>query len=1010
MRRGSATPSGSILAATQRPGLLQLKAASVMVCGVLFALASGVALPPQEAAERPVPTEQSGVREQVRQPAPKLAEGKGRLRVRCLEGDATRAVRVVARHSQQGFLDGSGRGLYEDGRFFADGEFELIAEAGAVELELRSGPEFYPLSVTVQIAAGETLELVVDLRRWFSTRKRGWYGGDNHVHAQHDRHAAVRTDAAYAALQARAAGLHYLTEAGSHGGTRADTSLDRSHFLFRTAPELRPGCFAGHLNTPGLSPVFTDEEMRKFSSQPLPVAAIVEEVGRRGGASIHTHTMTPPHQLHWMGAAELLPDAVLGQVADLVDVDSRASEELWFSVLNLGVRAGVSSYTDAALGRRRTRSPGDRRVYCRADTFSYREIVEALQRGRTFATNGGPLFLFFRIDNKLPGSTVTYRSGVSVRVETQSLHALRSVELLWRGRRWRSLDASGRRGKQVWELRMDAPPLESGPSRAVGRPGSVAAQSGGALEQGLEQPVRSEPPGWLVARAEDEAGHWAVSSPIYFGDPTSSGTGNEVEPGPEGPPKASLPGGTPRRRSHSASDVRAHSVLFQISNATRFIELRRQFFAHMMVTIANDALRRVELRRDGALVKAWDATKPSFVAGGKLPVTELHGEYEAGWVWHPADVPQHFQADWPVAESGWYAVTAVPSEGEPIVSESVFFDRESSVSHAISAASLRGPGTQLRWWGFGAEMPLGEIEVPFEGDHWWFPRSTFWRLETEFDGVPRRFGGGEPTAAKRFRSRHELLPLRPLHPVRLFNGRNLEGLYTWLHGSRYGDPRGVFEARDGLLRISGEGFGYIGTRQAYRDYHLIVEYRWGSAPNWKERRGKARDAGIFLHATGPDGNSHDGDGAFRASLECQVMEGAVGDLMLIRGTDGEGKPVAMGFETTVAPQNDRDGWPYWQAGGVRRTLKGWGRLNWRGKDPAWRDIVGFRGGQDVDSPTTEWTRLDIHCRGNSVAVDVNGQRVNHITQTTLNCGQVLLQCEGSEILIRRWEVLPLARD
>ena len=52
-------------------------------------------------------------------------------------------------------------------------------------------------------------------RRWFAPEERGWFGGDNHVHAQHDATAAIRTDLEFTALQARADGLSYVTEADS---------------------------------------------------------------------------------------------------------------------------------------------------------------------------------------------------------------------------------------------------------------------------------------------------------------------------------------------------------------------------------------------------------------------------------------------------------------------------------------------------------------------------------------------------------------------------------------------------------------------------------------------------------------------------------------------------------------------------------------------------------------------------------------------------------------------------
>src|SRR5262249_45479580 len=65
--------------------------------------------------------------------------------------------------------------------------------------------------------------------------------------------------------------------------------------------------------------------------------------------------------------------------------------------------------------------------------------------------------------------------------------------------------------------------------------------------------------------------------------------------------------------------------------------------------------------------------------------------------------------------------------------------------------------------------------------------------------------------------------------IRLFNGRNLDGLSTWLQDTKHDDPRQVFRVGDGVLQITGAGNGYIATREEYRDYHLIVEYRWGKA-------------------------------------------------------------------------------------------------------------------------------------------------------------------------------------
>jgi hypothetical protein len=249
----------------------------------------------------------------------------------------------------------------------------------------------------------------------------------------------------------------------------------------------------------------------------------------------------------------------------------------------------------------------------------------------------------------------------------------------------------------------------------------------------------------------------------------------------------------------------------------------------------------------------------------------------------------------------------------------------------------------------------------------------------------------------------------PAGPVALFNGKDLAGFHTWLRDTKRDDPRRVFSVTaDGLLRVSGDGFGYLATEKSYRDYRLVAEFKWGTR-NWRGREGKARDSGVFLHSQGPDGNSFDGNGAYKAAVECQVMQGAVGDLMLINGRREDGSRVPLRLAARAAPQRDADGWPTWRGDGKPVTLENGGRLNWSGKDPAWRDVLDFRGRADVESPRDEWTRVECVCDADRITVVVNGTVVNEATDVRPQEGPILLQCEGSEVFYRTLELHPLRR-
>jgi hypothetical protein len=239
-------------------------------------------------------------------------------------------------------------------------------------------------------------------------------------------------------------------------------------------------------------------------------------------------------------------------------------------------------------------------------------------------------------------------------------------------------------------------------------------------------------------------------------------------------------------------------------------------------------------------------------------------------------------------------------------------------------------------------------------------------------------------------------------PIQLFNGKNLDGLYTWLSDAKYEDPRKVFTVENGMLHISGDGMGYICTKQRYKDYHMVVEYRWGDR-TWQHRKTHAKDSGAIVHCVEPDGSYGN---VFMGGIEAQVIEGGTGDLLVVPGkrADGSDIPVALTAETT----KDRDGETVWKKGGQRVTLHS-GRVNWYGRDPDWDDVLGYRGKQDIESPGKEWTRLDVICDGGHILYRVNGILANEGFDAVPSFGKILFQSEGAEVYVRRWELQPLKK-
>ena len=246
---------------------------------------------------------------------------------------------------------------------------------------------------------------------------------------------------------------------------------------------------------------------------------------------------------------------------------------------------------------------------------------------------------------------------------------------------------------------------------------------------------------------------------------------------------------------------------------------------------------------------------------------------------------------------------------------------------------------------------------------------------------------------------------RPTKVIRLFDGKSLDAFYTFLKDTKYEDPRNVFRITDEILHITGDGLGGLLTKKEYCDYHCVLEYRWGSK-TWQNRKDRTKDSGLLIHSIGADGGYN---GIWMPSIEVQIIEGGVGDFILVSGNDKQGRPVPLSLTCEVS--RDRDGEVVWKKGGQRETfdLNNRKRINWYGRDPDWEDTLGFRGAKDVESPDGQWTRIDAICDGGHIQVFVNGVKVNEAFDANPSYGRLQLQTELAEVFVRRWELWPLGK-
>jgi hypothetical protein len=235
--------------------------------------------------------------------------------------------------------------------------------------------------------------------------------------------------------------------------------------------------------------------------------------------------------------------------------------------------------------------------------------------------------------------------------------------------------------------------------------------------------------------------------------------------------------------------------------------------------------------------------------------------------------------------------------------------------------------------------------------------------------------------------------------IKLFNGKNLDGWYTFLQNrGKNNDPKKVFTVIEGMIRISGEEWGCITTNEEFENYSIVAEFKWGDK-TYEPRLANARDCGLLLHSQGEDGSSQ---GIWINSIECQIIEGGTGDIIVVG--DGTDK-----FSVTCTVASEKQGNSFiFKPGGIKETINS-GRINWLKRDPEWKDILGFRGKQDVEKSVGEWNILECVADGDKLSFFLNGILVNEASNVKPQKGRIQIQSEAAEIFFRRVELTHLSK-
>jgi len=195
-----------------------------------------------------------------------------------------------------------------------------------------------------------------------------------------------------------------------------------------------------------------------------------------------------------------------------------------------------------------------------------------------------------------------------------------------------------------------------------------------------------------------------------------------------------------------------------------------------------------------------------------------------------------------------------------------------------------------------------------------------------------------------------------------------------------------------VLKVSGEIYGCVFTKEAYENYHLKLKVKWGNK-KWEPRKDKLLDAGVIYHSQGPAGADY--WRAWMLGQELQIMEGHMGDYWSIANSAIDVKAfMAEGSMSAVASE--------------RQTFLPLG---------AGTGNTGFcLRSADHETTSGGYTTIELICfdgkslhvvNGHVVMILANSRYWDGKTYQPLTKGKVQLQSEAAEVYYKEVQIKKL---
>jgi Tol biopolymer transport system component len=341
---------------------------------------------------------------------------------------------------------------FETHYFHISGPVTISAPKGKIRIEVSHGPEYELLKTEIDTSPGsKTVDLV--LRKQVPQSFGNWWSGDLHSHMNYGGH--YKNTPENLVKQAEAENLNFLFNLivnkeqripdVNYFSPKPDEASTDNVMLFHSQ-EFHTS-FWGHLALLNLNDHLIIPD---YSGYPKTAAEslfpnnsfIADRAHDQNGLVGYAHPFEISEVIPDQSSTlfnELPIDVALGKVDyyELIGFsDHKASEKVWYQLLNIGFKLPAGAGTDAMGNYASLRGPvGVNRVYVKGEgPLNKESFLQKITAGKSFVTNG-PM-LGFTVDGKNSGDSIEISSKgktLSYSALLRSHAPIEHFEVIWNG-------------------------------------------------------------------------------------------------------------------------------------------------------------------------------------------------------------------------------------------------------------------------------------------------------------------------------------------------------------------------------------------------------------------------------------------------------------------------------------------------------------------------------------------------------------------------------------------------